>query len=85
MKNLVKPLETVLNRPQVDVHLRVSALSILSTACQTCPAAMAGMLHALVDWVLNILEIEKAPEIRRGKRHIWHGESKSPVSSLCML
>ncbi|KAJ8655234.1 hypothetical protein O0I10_009102 [Lichtheimia ornata] len=65
VKNLVKPLETVLNRPQVDVHLRVSALSILSTACQTCPAAMAGMLHALVDWVLNILEIEKAPEIRR--------------------
>ncbi|KAI7881468.1 hypothetical protein K492DRAFT_236650 [Lichtheimia hyalospora FSU 10163] len=65
VKNLVKPLETVLNRPQVDVHLRVSALSILSTACQTCPAAMTGMLHALVDWILNILEIEKAPEIRR--------------------
>lgn len=67
MKNLVKPLETVLNRSQMDVHLRVSALSILSTACQTCPVALSGMLHALVDWVLTILEVEKAPEIRRGK------------------
>ncbi|CDS13877.1 hypothetical protein LRAMOSA06051 [Lichtheimia ramosa] len=65
VKNLVKPLETVLNRSQMDVHLRVSALSILSTACQTCPVALSGMLHALVDWVLTILEVEKAPEIRR--------------------
>ncbi|KAI8878263.1 hypothetical protein K501DRAFT_258909 [Backusella circina FSU 941] len=63
---LVKPLETVLARRQVDSHLRVSALSILSMACQTCPVALSGQMSELIDWVLNILEIEKkSPEVRR--------------------
>jgi hypothetical protein len=65
---LVKPLETVLARRQVDSHLRVSALSILSMACQTCPVALSGQMSELIDWVLNILEIEKSPEVRRGKK-----------------
>ncbi|KAI9264163.1 hypothetical protein BDA99DRAFT_508593 [Phascolomyces articulosus] len=63
---LVKPLEKVLSRRQVDKHLRVSALSILSTACQTCPMALKGFMQPLTNWVLNILEFEKEPEIRRG-------------------
>ncbi|KAI8388768.1 uncharacterized protein BYT42DRAFT_561154 [Radiomyces spectabilis] len=62
---LVKPLETVLVQRQVDTHLRVSALSILSMACQTCPRALTGQLWELTDWVLNILELEKAAEVRR--------------------
>ncbi|KAI9009390.1 hypothetical protein CLU79DRAFT_774961 [Phycomyces nitens] len=34
-------------------------------ACQTCPVALTRQMWELTDWVLNILEIEKAPEIRR--------------------
>ncbi|KAI8068543.1 hypothetical protein BC940DRAFT_367058 [Gongronella butleri] len=62
---LIKPLEKVLASRQVDVTLRTSALSILSSACQTCPTALSGMLWQLTDWVLNILDIEKQPEVRR--------------------
>ncbi|KAF7724463.1 transmembrane and coiled-coil domains-containing protein 7 [Apophysomyces ossiformis] len=62
---LIKPLETVLARRTVNKHLRVSALSIMSMACQTCPVALTGLLEELTTWVLNILEFEKAPEIRR--------------------
>ncbi|KAI7853572.1 hypothetical protein BDC45DRAFT_510575 [Circinella umbellata] len=62
---LVKPLEKVLARRKVDTYLRVSALSILSTACQTCPMALKGFMQPLTNWVLNILEFEKEPEIRR--------------------
>lgn len=64
---LVTPLETVLSRRNEDSHLRVSALSILSMACQTCPVALSGQMSELIHWVLNILEIEKTPEVRRGK------------------
>ncbi|ORZ26230.1 hypothetical protein BCR42DRAFT_21629 [Absidia repens] len=65
VNTLIKPLEVVLAGRQMDTHLRVSALSILSTVCQTSPAAISGILWELTDWVLNILEIEQAPEIRR--------------------
>ncbi|KAI8082954.1 uncharacterized protein BX664DRAFT_361234 [Halteromyces radiatus] len=65
INSLIKPLETVLASRQTPTHLRVSALSILSTACQTSPSALTGILWELTNWVLNILEIEKAPEIRR--------------------
>ncbi|CAO3612330.1 unnamed protein product [Cunninghamella blakesleeana] len=66
LNTLIKPLEEVLsNKKETNIHLRVSALSILSTACQTCPTAMHGILWELTDWVLNILDFEKAPEIRR--------------------
>ncbi len=67
VNTLIKPLETVLARRQEDVNLRVSALSLLSMACQTCPIALSSQMSELIDWVLNILEIEKAPEVRRGK------------------
>lgn len=66
VNTLVKPLETVLARREEDVNLRVSALSLLSMACQTCPVALSSQMSELIDWVLNILEIEKAAEIRRG-------------------
>ncbi|KAG0180118.1 transmembrane and coiled-coil domains-containing protein 7 [Apophysomyces sp. BC1021] len=68
---LVKPLEAVLARRHVDKHLRVSALSIMSMACQTCPVALTGQLQELTDWVLNILEFEKAPEIRRASETLY--------------
>ncbi|KAI7907285.1 uncharacterized protein BX663DRAFT_495418 [Cokeromyces recurvatus] len=68
---LIEPLETVLVRRQEDSHLRVSALSILSMACQTCPVALSYQMSELIDWVLNILEIEKNAEVRRGKSLIW--------------
>lgn len=68
MNTLVKPLETVLARREEDTNLRVSALSLLSTACQTCPVALSSHMSELIHWVLNILEIEKAAEIRRGKK-----------------
>ncbi|KAI8092217.1 uncharacterized protein B0P05DRAFT_525301 [Gilbertella persicaria] len=64
---LIPPLETVLAKRQEDSHLRVSALSILSMACQTCPVALSAQMSELIDWVLNILEIEKTAEVRRGK------------------
>lgn len=35
-------------------------------ACQTCPVALTKQLGMLTGWVLNILEFEKEPEIRRG-------------------
>ncbi|ORX49189.1 hypothetical protein DM01DRAFT_1325961 [Hesseltinella vesiculosa] len=62
---LVNPLESVLGDRQADAHLRTSALSILSMACQTCPTALSGILWQLTDWVLNILDLEKTPEVRR--------------------
>lgn len=68
VNTLVKPLEAVLARRQEDTNLRVSALSLLSMACQTCPVALSSQMGELIDWVLNILEIEKAAEIRRGKK-----------------
>lgn len=68
VNTLIKPLETVLARRQEDNNLRVSALSLLSMACQTCPVALSSQMSELIDWVLNILEIEKVAEIRRGKK-----------------
>ncbi|KAL7329605.1 hypothetical protein PS15p_204675 [Mucor circinelloides] len=65
VNTLVKPLETVLARRNEDSNLRVSALSLLSMACQTCPVALSSQMSELIDWVLNILEIEKTAEVRR--------------------
>ncbi|GAN11288.1 transport and Golgi organization protein 6 homolog [Mucor ambiguus] len=65
VNTLVRPLETVLARRNEDSNLRVSALSLLSMACQTCPVALSSQMSELIDWVLNILEIEKTPEVRR--------------------
>lgn len=55
-----------MGRREEDTNLRVSALSLLSMACQTCPVALSTQMNELINWVLNILEIEKAPEVRRG-------------------
>jgi hypothetical protein len=63
---LLEPLETVLDSRQTDKHLRVSALSIIGVACQTCPVALMDKLWYLMNWILNILEVEKTVEIRRG-------------------
>ncbi|KAK4522076.1 uncharacterized protein ATC70_004615 [Mucor velutinosus] len=65
VNTLVRPLETVLARRNEDSNLRVSTLSLLSMACQTCPVALSSRMSELIDWVLNILEIEKTPEVRR--------------------
>ncbi|KAM3583327.1 hypothetical protein VKS41_004240 [Umbelopsis sp. WA50703] len=62
---LLEPLETVLDSRQTDKHLRVSALSIIGVACQTCPVALMDKLWYLMNWILNILEVEKTVEIRR--------------------
>jgi hypothetical protein len=72
VNTLIKPLETVLARRQEDVHLRVSALSLLSMACQTSPISLSSQMSELIDWVLNILEIEKVAEIRRGNKCFTH-------------
>lgn len=77
VNTLIKPLEAVLSNRNINIHLRVSALSILSTACQTCPTAMHSILWELTNWVLNILDVEKVPEIRRGKNKI---KSKSKTN-----
>jgi hypothetical protein len=66
VNTLVRPLETVLARHSEDSHLRVSALSILGIACQTCPVALSSQIAELIDWVLNILDFEKNAEVRRG-------------------
>ncbi|GAB5590431.1 hypothetical protein Unana1_05331 [Umbelopsis nana] len=62
---LLKPLELVLGNRQTDKHLRVSALSIIGVACQTCPVALTERLWSLMNWILTILEFEKDVEIRR--------------------
>lgn len=62
---LLEPLEIVLDSRQTDKHLRVSALSIIGVACQTCPVALMDKLWYLMNWILTILEVEKAVEIRR--------------------
>ncbi|CEI97365.1 hypothetical protein RMCBS344292_11500 [Rhizopus microsporus] len=62
---LFSPLEAVLERRDEDSHLRVSALSVLGMACQTCPVALHGQTPELVQWVLNILDFEKNSEVRR--------------------
>jgi hypothetical protein len=67
---LLEPLETVLGNRQTDKHLRVSALSIIGVACQTCPVALTDRLWYLMNWILTILEFEKAVEIRRGKHFL---------------
>ncbi|KAG0743984.1 hypothetical protein G6F57_001082 [Rhizopus arrhizus] len=64
VNTLVRPLETVLARHSEDSHLRVSALSILGIACQTCPVALSSQIAELIDWVLNILDFEKNAEFQ---------------------
>jgi hypothetical protein len=68
---LLEPLETVLDNRQTDKHLRVSALSIIGAACQTCPVALTDKLWYLMNWVLTILDFEKTVEIRRGKDWVF--------------
>lgn len=70
---LLEPLEIVLDSRQTDKHLRVSALSIIGVACQTCPVALMDKLWYLMNWILTILEVEKAVEIRRGTvRYVYN-------------
>ncbi|KAF9211136.1 transmembrane and coiled-coil domains-containing protein 7 [Podila verticillata] len=45
--------------------LRSSALTILATACESCPTAMLPEMRFLVDWVLTILDLDKQLEVRR--------------------
>jgi hypothetical protein len=74
VNTLIKPLETVLSDRQTAIPLRVSALSLLSTVCQTCPVALSSVVWELTHWVLNILEVEQAPEVRRGNTHKKGGD-----------
>ena len=62
---ILPPLLHVLNRGQ-NVNLRVSALSIIGCACETSPLALTTWFRDVVDWVLNILDIQKEVEVRRG-------------------
>ena len=62
---ILPPLLHVLNRDQ-NVNLRVSALSIIGCACETSPLALTTWFRDVVDWVLNILDIQKEVEVRRG-------------------
>ncbi|KAL9559749.1 hypothetical protein PS6_000619 [Mucor atramentarius] len=77
VNTLVKPLETVLARRNEDSNLRVSALSLLSMACQTCPVALSSQMSELIDWVLNILEIEKTAEVRRASQTLYEYPAES--------
>ncbi|KAF9543314.1 hypothetical protein EC957_000976 [Mortierella hygrophila] len=45
--------------------LRSSALTILATAAETCPAALLPEMRYLVDWVLSILDLDRQFEVRR--------------------
>ncbi|CAO3678365.1 unnamed protein product [Rhizopus stolonifer] len=65
INTLVRPLETVLSRRNEESHLRVSALSVLGIACETCPVALYSQMGELIDWVLNILDFEKNAQVRR--------------------
>ena len=62
---ILPPLLHVLNRDQ-NVNLRVSALSIIGCACETSPLALTAWFRDVVDWALNILDIQKEVEVRRG-------------------
>ncbi|RIA90280.1 hypothetical protein C1645_770394 [Glomus cerebriforme] len=61
---ILPPLLHVLNRDQ-NVDLRVSALSIIGCACETSPLALTTSFRDIVDWILNILDIQKEVEVRR--------------------
>jgi hypothetical protein len=65
--SLLEPMEAVLGNRETDKHLRVSALSIIGVACQTCPVALTDRLWSLMHWILTILDFEKEVEIRRGE------------------
>ncbi|SAL97650.1 hypothetical protein [Absidia glauca] len=51
VNTLIKPLETVLSDRQTAIPLRVSALSLLSTVCQTCPVALSSVVWELTHWL----------------------------------
>ncbi|KAG9303568.1 hypothetical protein G9A89_018464 [Geosiphon pyriformis] len=61
---LLPPLFHVLDK-ETNSHLRVSALSIIGTACETSPFALSMWFEDVVGWTLNIINIEKIVEIRR--------------------
>ncbi|CAG8567531.1 1282_t:CDS:10 [Funneliformis mosseae] len=61
---ILPPLLNVLNKDQ-NVDLRVSALSIIGFACETSPLALTTWFRDVVDWTLNILDIQKEVEVRR--------------------
>ncbi|CAG8710072.1 7348_t:CDS:10 [Gigaspora margarita] len=61
---LLPPLLFVLNREH-NQTLKVSALSIIGCACETSPLALSTWFRDVIDWVLNILDIQKEVEIRR--------------------
>ncbi|CAG8527828.1 659_t:CDS:10 [Paraglomus brasilianum] len=61
---LLPPLLQILDK-DTNTNLRMSALSIIGCACETSSTALTNWFQDLVDWILNILAIEKAPEIRR--------------------
>ncbi|RHZ82627.1 hypothetical protein Glove_106g48 [Diversispora epigaea] len=61
---LLPPLLQVLNKDQNKI-LRISALSIIGFACETSPLALTTWFRDIVDWILNILDIQKDVEIRR--------------------
>ncbi|CAG8496229.1 11991_t:CDS:2 [Diversispora eburnea] len=54
----------ILNKDQNKI-LRISALSIIGFACETSPLALTTWFRDIVDWILNILDIQKDVEIRR--------------------
>ncbi|CAG8437765.1 15274_t:CDS:10 [Acaulospora morrowiae] len=61
---LLPPLLHVLNKDE-NSTLRISALSIIGCACETSPLALTSWFRDVVDWVLNILDIQSEAEIRR--------------------
>ncbi|CAG8519738.1 260_t:CDS:2, partial [Scutellospora calospora] len=61
---LLPPLLYVLNKEQ-NQTLKISALSIIGCACETSPLALSTWFRDVIDWVLNILDIQKEIEVRR--------------------
>ncbi|CAI2174947.1 13312_t:CDS:10 [Funneliformis geosporum] len=70
------PLLNVLNKDQ-NVDLRVSALSIIGFSCETSPLALTTWFRDVVDWTLNILDIQKEVEVRRAS----HSQNISLIPS----
>ncbi|OZJ02187.1 hypothetical protein BZG36_04319 [Bifiguratus adelaidae] len=62
---LLRPLTKVLSSTKEPSPMRASALSILGTACETCPIGIYSHLHDIVDLTLAILDLDQTTEVRR--------------------
>jgi hypothetical protein len=60
------PLMSVLSRDNT-VEMRNSALAIIGVMCETYPLSFLTHLDELIQWAVDVLKLDPAPELRRGK------------------